>query len=185
MIKLRHSLTPAWIVASLLATLPFTTVGAEESPADISWTVVLEPGGKGVAVTGFVPKAKAADVGRWTAGMIANTPIAMVPSEKDLVLRYTAPVGQVVLSEPLKPVLNDRQFCGFGRHLLLFPELKNRTFKRFSLTIEHPDDWKLVTSLGTGAQIDADIVIDLSLNDANEPYNILAEVFTLDLGDVG
>lgn len=75
----------------------------------------------------------------------------MVPSEKDLVFRYTAPVDQDVLSKPLNPVLNDRQFCGFGRHLLVFPELKNRTLKSFSLTIKHPENWTLVTSLGASA----------------------------------
>ena len=134
-----------------MAVLPFSPATAEEAPADVHWTAVINPDAKGVVVTCVVRGAKTSDIARMEVGRtLATVRPKVVKSESDLVLRYAVPIEQGVFEDVLKPVHNDGQFCAFGEHLVVTPVLKNRKFKRFSLTLECPKEWTLVTSLGTG-----------------------------------
>ena len=140
------------VAAGLMVVVACSSVQAELTGEEVlQWVVDIKP--EGIAVTGIVQNAQAADVNRWTADLIRNVEISVVKTAENLEFRYAAPVDQEVFLETQHPVLNGRQFCGFGQHLLVFPELKHRAFEQYVLTLNYPEDWTLVTSLGVNRRV--------------------------------
>ena len=130
-----------------------------------------------LGLTAFVATSTAVAQEKYNPDETVRNALSAQVTEEGLNALEGAALGLIpgLLGDAL--VLDDISFSAAGTGLSMSNIQPILDIRSIDLKPVTPD------SISTGAQIDADIVIDLSLNDANEPYNIFAEVFTLDICD--